>query len=407
MPFQAGSILTNASSLKKDRTGFFLFVFLFGLFDTLRGVLLPELRAFYGINYKLASLIYSATGFGYLLGNLFSGYFYKKFRFDELVKLLFIPLILSLTVSFIIRNYFIFLACMALYGFFVSAIFTVTTMIVCDLASDEEKASHVNLLHFFYAFGAFFAPLYAHAVTAIIPSYRYVFLFPALIAFNLILYFKYLGIGDVPHRESPLQDGVKGIGTLAVVLFFAVTVFYIGTEIGISGWMKNYVLEKAQLGEWTSNIFLTVFFVSLMLGRLITSFIVKHIRAKLSYVLALTISGLAVFSAGLYLDIYILMPVSALFYGGVLPTIVGEFKRSTPGRDELLGILMASGSFGSMLFIFLIGAVNDGSGLKSGMSVNILIGAITALIAASLVIIAGKNGRRMPEPGAPKRPHIQ
>ncbi|MCD6578947.1 MFS transporter [bacterium] len=360
---------------------FYLFIFTFGMIDTLRGVFIPLVKGHYSLSYTSVSLLIGVSSLGYFFGNILGSYLYKIMKYKQLIVLTYFFLFLSFLGMIFVRVYPIYLISFFIYGVFASILFVIITIFTYNF-STKNKSSSMNILHFFYSFGAMLSPIYA----TILEKHHIVYSNFLIIPFILFM-LTFIGmIKIIPHKpiENKSENTPFMFNKWIMTLFIIIAVFYIWTEIGISGWVKNF-MEKALHKDFNiANNYLTVFFISLMLGRLFSSQLVKKFKNTISYILILQILGTAVFALGYFSKYKILMVISALFFGGVYPTLITKYKDFIHKREEYMGFILSAGSIGSLLSALVIGGVNDCFGLFNGMLVNIFIAIITIILILTL-----------------------
>ncbi|MCK5599115.1 MFS transporter [bacterium] len=351
---------------------FFFYIFLFGVADSLRGIIIPETIAEYGINYTLSSLIFTLSGLGYLLGNLFSGLLFHRFGERRIVVFSLFLTSAAVFCVFLTKEFYFLIIVLFFYGYFASTVFAATNQLVHEISTN--KASALNFLHLFYAFGAMAAPQYSLLIMGRYEGYRPLFLLPALAFLLLIPFYSaaFRHASAVPDDNSRTA-GRAGIASL--LIFYIAAFFYVGTEIGISGWVYNYALKGLKLGEASAGLLLTLFFLSLLLGRLTAGIISKKVRPGVCMIVG-HILGTSVFICGLFIGPVYLIPISAFFYGGVYPTLISMYNGLLGKNRKPVGIIFAAGAAGSMTLIPVIGYINDRADLFYGMMINGIISII-------------------------------
>ncbi len=142
-------------------------------------------------------------------------------------------------------------------------------------------------------------------------------------------------------------------------LFCLLTFIFVGGEVGFSGWLYSYARSLGLGTEQTAGMLTSFYWLGITLGRVAAIFL--SVRFALSRVVLANLSGL-VASLGLIL----LDPASSMFLwvgalgfgfflAPVFPTTFAFLERKTPITGTAAGVLWASGSFGAMLYPWLMG----------------------------------------------------
>ncbi len=361
------------------------------MIDTLRGIFIPLVKDYYSISYTMVSLLIGISSLGYFLGNIIGSYLYKIMKYKKLITISYTFLFISLLGMILFKIYIVYLIFFFIYGIFASILFVIITIFTYNF-STKNKSSSMNILHFFYSFGAMLSPIYAILLEKHHINYSYFLILPAILI--MITFFGMIVISPSREVEINQENMQRGkVKTSLLLIFISIAIFYIWTEIGISGWVKNF-MEKAMHSNFTkANEFITIFFISLMTGRLVSSLLVKKFKETISYMIIIQILGTITFIFGFVSEYKIFMVLSAVFFGGVYPTLVTRYKDFIYAREEYMGFILSAGSIGSLLSALVIGSVNDHFGLNNGMEVNILVSILTILLLVILLIEIVKRNR--------------
>jgi fucose permease len=163
-----------------------------------------------------------------------------------------------------------------------------------------------------------------------------------------------------PPRQAHEEDREGGsLSPFLFVLFCTLTFIFIGGEVGFSGWIYSYAYELNLGTEQTAGMLTSFYWLGITLGRVAAIF--TSSRFKPGRIVLANLTGLVV-SLGLIL----LNPASqtllwigslgfGFFLAPVFPTTFAFLERKTPITGTAAGVLWASGSFGAMVYPWVMG----------------------------------------------------
>jgi fucose permease len=188
----------------------------------------------------------------------------------------------------------------------------------------------------------------------------------------------------IPTHNPPQILNIKTISEIKKensYLFFGLIlslIFYIGTEAGLSVWIPTYLLDKFRNKEtiFRISLVLTFFWIGLSLGRYICSYLSN--RIKPIYIL-LTIIFFSIISIllGIWYNYQFLselfFAITGLFLSGIYPILMSYTKNfSEKYSSVVFSILISAGSFGGILFPYLVGLTSEFSTFSLGMTIIII-----------------------------------
>jgi len=352
-----------------------------------------------GLTYKLSGSqkgnLVSISSFGYIAANLIGGYLSESLGKKQVILA---GLILSTTGTFLfaytssleIAPHFYYLA--LLLVFFIGAgsgvMDGISNALIIDL-HPQRKALYLNLSHAFFAIGAVGGPIIAGYLVESF-GWQSVYCFLGLV--SLLILFPFILQRCPSFRDeqkikvSTMRTLLKGRVFLALNLCM---ILYVGAEVGFGSWLCEYlrVSDYFRLSQMESGLFLSYFWVAMLIGRFIYGWLVE----RSSYSLTLSISSLGGIGSILMFLLTKQLALAAisiflfgLFLSGMFATIISlggeKFSRYSGATT---GILVASGGIGGAIFPNIIGRISDikALGLRAGL------GTCTLCLAGILIII--------------------
>lgn len=233
-----------------------------------------------------------------------------------------------------------------------------------------REASVMNIHHFFFAVGSLSGPLVVGAALAGGLTWQEAYRGYGLVALLISGVLLWPGIPPIRlDRPFDRQGMVALLSDPAFLTLFAITFLSVGTQNSIGYWLVTFLKDGKGYTIGLAGTALSLFFVCLAIGRLITSYLITRFSEP-SYLLAL-FSLVLVTLAGV-----IAMPgvgavpfigLCGLAQAGVFPSLLGRAGRiyaGTPGTA--LGLIATGTGVGTMVIAWLVSLVAQFAGLRAG-----------------------------------------
>lgn len=368
---------------------------MFGMVESIKSVSYPLIKAEFGAAYDDQGGLVSITWFGYVIFCLVASLFMQKFGIKKSLMAGYVLIGLGIGFVMIAPTFwtasFSLLIINAGFGFF-----EVGTNALGTVVFEKRAALMMNLLHFFYGFGAIIGPKSAGILTVSLGySWREVYLFvliPVFIIFIIIMTTKFQGAADkADAAHSKAKITFFGALKDPVVWLFALTLGFMEViEFGAANWGGLYLKDVYGLDPRIAGAsFVSLFYILFTLSRLFGGWAIE----KAGYYKSLMISAIA--SAALFFIGFVLgragiwvLPVTGLTIAVMWPTIMavamGHFKENAPIVTG--AIITVSGAVNG-IFQLVVGLTNHYLGESWGYRSNFLY----AIIVIIFLIALGKR----------------
>jgi fucose permease len=263
-----------------------------GLPDGVFGVAWPSMRREFAIPLQAAGMVGIILMFCSSISSFASGTILRRFGTGRVV------LISGLMTGFALLGYamtpsFFWLVIAALpLGFGQGAVDSGLNHYVAN----NYSSRHMNWLHCFWGVGATLGPLIMTRTLAANHSWRFGYVYIAIIQLTLALIFLTslkLWKKDQTTDEKPGQKprrtkfGFKTSGPwLGMALFF----IYAGVEYMIGLWACSMLVESRQIAKATAGLWVSYFYGALMFGRFATGLIVNKLGNRVLVRIGLAIA---------------------------------------------------------------------------------------------------------------------
>jgi FHS family L-fucose permease-like MFS transporter len=365
----------------------------FGIVLTITGAAIPEILKGFGWSYTAMGIVLSASAVGYFLSTFLSGFLVQRMGSKSI-------LVSALCLEAV---------CLALFARSPSAVlnFGLNFMIgICqgavEVVSNLEvirmekrgQSRLMNLLHAAFSVGAVAGPI---GVGALIGSgIGGVAVFPITGGVLLLMGLFFLTAPFPRDRGASKAEtwSARVLGRPLLLLFTAILLFYVGSEIGVSSWLAEYFVKILGASPAIGAFSISLFWLGILAGRLATSQFYRGTRQELVLVFFALMSAAALGSA---LAFYSLIPVaflvflSGLGYSAIYPLVMaltGAHLKS----GVAVGTVATGGGIGSFTFPLIFAVISQSRGLRSGFFFCVLIN--VAMICLALIAVGALRGRR-------------
>ena len=335
----------------RQTSAYFAAFFVLGATIASLGPTLPYLAENTGATLASLGLLFTLRSGGYLVGSLLGGRLYDHLPGHRLLGIAIFVGALSLGTIPQISSFAIIIALMLLIGL-AEATLDVGSNTQLVWIHGARSGPYLNGMFLFAGVGGMLSPLLLSSLGGT-AGYR-------ILALGSLPVALWALFTPSPPRQAHEED--RPAGTLPLLLFATfclVTFIFIGGEVGFSGWIYSYAYELGLGTEQTAGMLTSFYWLGITLGRVAAIFITA--RFKPSRIVLANLTGLII-SLGLIL----LNPASQIFLwigslgfgfflAPVFPTTFAYLERKTPITGAAAGVLWASGSFGAMVYPWVMG----------------------------------------------------
>lgn len=330
-----------------------------GLPDALIGVAWPSIRSAFHLQQGDISWIFIGGGCSYFLSSFCAGRLLKKFNLGVLLAASSALVALSGFDYTFARAWPLFALGSLFHGLGSGAIDAGLNHFVAN----HFSARHMNWLHACYSVGAMLGPLLMTATIAWKDSWRLGYLVVAVTLSALSFLFVVTRLQWDHPGQPPLSAGVEnetaqnvtarlalrnGTVWLHIFLFF----IYTGLEVSLGQWSFTVLTESRNIGRESAGIWVTLYWASILGGRIIFGFIVDRIGIDLLIRLS-TIAALAGTALFAWNPLPRISPFALALAGLGLAVIFPCLMTRTPQR---LGKQIATHAIGFQVGAAMLGA---------------------------------------------------
>jgi len=335
----------------RQTSAYFAAFFILGATIASLGPTLPYLAENTGTALASLGLLFTLRSGGYLIGSLLGGRLYDHLPGHRLLGIAIFTGALSMGIIPEIISFTFIIVLMLLIGLS-EATLDVGSNTQLVWVHGARSGPYLNGMFLSAGIGGTLSPLLFASIGGT-AGYRIL----ALASLPVALWAFFT---PSPPRQTYEED--RPAGTLSPFLFATfclLAFFFTGGEVGFSGWIYSYAYELNLGTEQTAGMLTSFYWLGITLGRATAIFI--SARSKPSRIVLANLTGL-VFS----LVLILLNPASqtllwvgsfgfCFFLAPVFPTTFAYLERKTPITGTAAGVLWASGSFGAMVYPWVMG----------------------------------------------------
>jgi fucose permease len=259
----------------------------------------------------------------------------------------------------------------------------------------ERKGLYLNLMAVLHGLGSLIAPLFAGWLFSLDFTWRVVYRWDlAMIVFFML----FTTMLPFPKTDESSQLDFRQIPSVAfkgkLPWFYLAIMFYVAAEIGIGSWLVTFLQDARGVSVILSNQALSLFFGTVMVGRLLGGLFVQRIGYVRSILFA-AIGAFVCVGIGLFApsQFSFVLSLTGLFFSFVFPTLTAAASDThTENLNTVLGVLFTFAGIGGLLGPWLLGWSSDAFGLEKGFAFNLVF--ISGLILSTFVLrIGGMDGK--------------
>ena len=367
--------------------------FLSGICAISAGIVVSILRDLYHLSYSFSGTLISMMSIGNMVALLVSGVLPRKIGERSTTLLLCSGYCVGYLLMALTGNPAVLLLAFLVAGIAKGCTANKCTILVGNNAPDRSKA--LSLMNAWFSLGALLCPF---MIAALQVKEEHLPM-AAVSVVGLILWFTFLA-GRLPRRFGTAGKG-KGTASSAFLksatfwLLAALMFFQNGAEYVVNGWIVTYYKSEGILSGPAAAYTVTVQWALALIARLLLAFgpkIKKPYKVLSIMGIGLTMMYLLLLRMQSAVPALIVLGLFSFSIAGVYPltaACIGEMTSS-----ESVGVLLAVGGTGGIIFPWVVGMVAEYTGLRGGMAVNLIPCAGIILIPVLISLKTRESGRR-------------
>lgn len=336
------------------------------------------------------SFLFTARGFGYLLGSLRGGRTFDRLPGHPLILIMMLAMGVMMALAPLTNQLWLLALLLFLLGLAEGTV-DVGGNTLLVWVHQQRVGPYMNALHFFFGIGAFLAPILAAQALLRTNDINWVYWLVSIYFCLVVFWFIKLPSPKAPtavvHQQNKVMYPVL-VGLM--VLFF---ILYVGAEAGFGGWVFTYATTLNLASPATAAYLTSIFWGAFTVGRLASIPLAARSKPQTMLVWDLTgclismviilsfpssLTALGIGAAGLGLSQASMFP-SMLVYAG----------RRMPLSGRVTGWFFVGAGAGGMILPWLLGQIFERIGPEA-----IMWAILIDLFAIGLVFLAIRRYNR-------------
>jgi FHS family glucose/mannose:H+ symporter-like MFS transporter len=356
--------------------GAFFAFFIFGYVDNLKGPILPVLLDDMDFSYTTGGTLLLGSYFGFLIATLATGVLADLVGNKLILLAAGVLMTIGLFLFSIGGSFWALAVGMTLGGLGLGAIEVGGNNLIVEI-HNAQRGRFLNLLGVFHGIGSFTVPVVASQLLLADFSWRQIYQMTLVLTVTMGIFFLLV---RYPRRKSAGDGGfdlavLRQVGfTRSMLLYYLLVAVYVAAELGIASWLVEFLQQEKGMSLARSSFYLSLFFVFIMLGRLLGSLLVERV-GYLRIMLIVAVASIVSLTAGIFgpPSLAILIPFTGLFFSIVFPTATAAVSHQhAKNTGAILGLLFAFGGLGGALGPWAMGVANDVMGVLMGFALSVV-----------------------------------
>ncbi|MDD3777226.1 MAG: MFS transporter [Actinomycetota bacterium] len=346
------------------------------------------------------SLVFTFFMIGLIAGQLTSNFYARFISRINLVSVVYAVLIVLAGIMYFNSNLYIYYLLYALSGYGLGIINIIANQYILS-SPVRNKAKILTIASVFFPIGAILSPLLSLSVVDNRAGFKAIYL--VYMGMFLLIFILYQVVtrnrayhsNDIRRSPISLRQTLKHRGkNLFLAAACLAIMFYAIAETVLSTWAPTFFREARGLDPLNSGLLLTVFWIVLIIGRLILSQLTDRIK-PLIIVLALTAAA-SIAMVGLLLShtraaIFASAVGTGLGFSAIFPLLVYVGSQSYPQAvNGLLPLLFISGTLGNALAPYMVSTVSKAS-MEWSLWLGYLFVLATLVLAMAMFVYSRKK----------------
>ncbi len=349
------------------------------------GAILPYIISEAQINYSEAGGLLSAFAIGNLLASFVNPVLVSKIgrKATTVILTAFIPTMLF--VLTLLPHVAIMYLAFILIGIGRGSVSIINNAIVND--NSDGKPAALNLLHMTFAVGAFLSPFMTSLFIQAGMGWRMV-VYTLVVASSLAcIGYAWMKIDyDRPAKKvNQGNEGAKPFYKQPLFYCMGFLLFlYLGLENCVNGWFVTYFKSMGIMSDSYATNLVSVTWVMVMLGRLLTAALSKKINKNkliLTYCVATAAFFILLVSTESLPVITVAIAGLGFFFAGIYPTSVSSVGAILKGSNTGMSMFLALAALGGIITPQLVGIIADAMGM-TGAILTLAFNAVGMLVLA-------------------------
>ncbi len=325
--------------------------------------ILIEMSNFFKTNPGNLSLIFAFCPIGLLIGQLTSVFYSIKFKKINVIVASYSLLIIVVLTLFFVKSLIIFYISYFITGYIIGVI-TIQANELLLMSKIENKDRLVTIAFTSWPIGALVGPMVSSSIANKNINWKNIYIiFIILLLLILLSYIltnnlKSYNKSITKTEKIPLKEifTIKRSNIILIIILFSI-MFFALSETVIYSWSPTFFRTERMFDIETAGILISLYWVGVIIGRIITSIIAGRINSN-AILLIFSLITLGSLFCLFFIDIkniiLVIMFITGLGFSGIFPLLISKGSAVyDKGKGILLTLLIGSSTIGGALSPFI------------------------------------------------------
>ena len=246
--------------------------------------------------------------------------------------------------------------------------------LLIDISSKNNKAANLSLSQFIKAIASMLGPIIATAFATYTGNWKLIFPLYAILSFLTALWLGSVKIEESkPEKEPANLRTVLKLFKVKFVLVMILSVFFmVGFDVAINSNIANFLSVKFSITIEKASIGISVYFASLMVGRLAGAFLLRKLNTIRFFIVSavITLAGLVALILINNLNLaWVLIFITGLGFSNIFPIVFTIAVENKPEyANEISGMIILA-VCGGAIIPPIMGLISDSFGVTQSLFV--------------------------------------
>lgn len=356
-----------------------------GMMALMMGSIMPMLRESYGISEAMGGYLISAHSIGNFLVSFFYGMLPRYWGYKRSVMALNVLAWIGFVVMAVTGNYAMLFLAFVFTGIGRGAVSNFNNGTVARVSNSNPLA--LNLLHCFFALGAFIAPYIVLGFTNLGGSEMWrgaTLTLAACGGLSIFMMSRMQLKNDRPDKQDKKLSSMEFMKNPSFILLCAMLFCYMCVETSINGWLVSYFKETGVMSMSYAQVLASLLWLIILFGRLACGIISKKVSVR-TLLLAISIGTAVFFAVLLTTQNLVMITICIIGLGfcmaGIAPLINALAGPFYGVYSMAVGMTLVTSYLGAILMPSVVGVIAGKFGFLGGMS-SISVMAVTLVVLA-------------------------
>jgi MFS family permease len=268
----------------------YLSLFFLGLADNVRGPLFPEILKAFSVTDTQGSWMFALSSTFGFIASFLSRHLLRKYDRVLALKYSIIGLSIALIAMAFVPSFSLFLTVSALFGFCLGLMGVVQNVLVSLGSTSERRRQMLAGLHSMYGLSSLLAPLVVAGVVALGFNWRVSLIVMAVFGVCLFVYSLWTPKNVVQHLTSKAVKEGSIKEHLPQIYLATMLGLYVMAEMLVSTRLALFMRRESGMDLEQSSLYITMFFIAMLAGRLLFTFLKLQTSLKKQLTVFLAVS---------------------------------------------------------------------------------------------------------------------